>query len=81
MNLKNVRFVTFWCASIAGLLGGQRASASIMLTWFSASGFNANTAIMDATLGTTGYLVDDFEYTKPHREAQNSLCHWEGSTS
>src|ERR1700680_3771049 len=63
MNLKKVRFVTFWSACIAGLLGSQRASASIMLTWFSASGFNANTAIMDATFGTTGYLVDDFETT------------------
>lgn len=63
MNLKKVRFVTFWCTCIAGLLGSQRASASIMLTWFSASGFNANTAIMDATFGTTGYLVDDFETT------------------
>ena len=63
MNLKKVRFVTFWCTCITGLLSSQRASASIMLTWFSASGFNANTAIMDATFGTTGYLEDDFETT------------------
>jgi hypothetical protein len=34
-----------------------------MLTWFSASGFNANTAIMDANFGITGYIEDGFETT------------------
>src|SRR5580700_3891552 len=63
MNSKNIRFVTFLCACIASLLGNQRANASILLTWFPASGYNANPAIMDATFGITGYLVDSFETT------------------
>ena len=63
MNSKNIRFVTFWCACIAGLLGSRRADASIMLTWFPASDFNANAATMDAALGITGYLEDGFETT------------------
>ena len=63
MNSKNIRFVTFLCACITGLLGSQRASASIMLTWFPASDFNANAATMDAALGITGYIEDGFETT------------------
>jgi hypothetical protein len=39
------------------------AHAGVILNFFPVSAFNANTATMDATLGTTGFTVDTFETT------------------
>jgi uncharacterized protein (TIGR03437 family) len=39
------------------------APAAIQLTWFPASDYNANTSAMDATLGTTGDVIETFETT------------------
>jgi hypothetical protein len=36
-------------------------NAGVSLNFFPASAYNANTAAMDATLGTTGHVIDDFE--------------------
>ena len=45
-----------------GLLSIQ-AHAGIILNFFPVADYNANTATMDATLGTTGYTIDNFETT------------------
>lgn len=39
------------------------ASASVVLNFFPVSDYNANTATMNATLGVSGYTIDDFETT------------------
>ena len=39
------------------------ASASISLNFFPVSAFNANTSTMDATLGVSGFTIDNFETT------------------
>jgi hypothetical protein len=39
------------------------AHAGLILNFFPVSDFSANTATMDATLGTTGFTVDTFETT------------------
>ena len=39
------------------------ARASIVLTFFPAADFNPNSAVMDTTLGLTGYTIDGFEST------------------
>jgi hypothetical protein len=46
-------------AAVASL----HAHAGVILNFFPVSAFNANTATMDATLGTTGFTVDTFETT------------------
>jgi hypothetical protein len=46
-----------------GLLSIHSAFAAPTLHFFAASAYNANTANMDATLGTTGRTTDDFETT------------------
>ncbi len=42
---------------------GALPNASIALNFFPNTAYNANTAAMDATLGTTGYTIDSFETT------------------
>jgi hypothetical protein len=49
--------------ALSVLLSAHSAGAAVVLNFFPASDYNANTATMDATLGTTGYTVDDFEST------------------
>ena len=44
-------------------LSGHSVQAATVLTWFPASDFNANTAVMDVTLGITGDVIDTFEST------------------
>jgi hypothetical protein len=56
-------FRTCVTAALTGILCVATAHAGPVLTFFSASTFNANTAVMDATLGITGYTIDDFETT------------------
>jgi hypothetical protein len=48
---------------LAVVLAAPRAHAAIILNFFPASDFNANTAVMDAALGITGYTIDTFEQT------------------
>jgi len=50
--------MSFWLAAMQG-----NARASIVLTFFPVSDFNPNSALMDATLGLTGYTIDGFEST------------------
>jgi hypothetical protein len=40
-----------------------QAHAGVILNFFPVSDYNANTATMDATLGTTGFTIDSFETT------------------
>ena len=40
-----------------------QANAGTILQFFSGSAYNSNTAVMDATLGITGYTIDSFETT------------------
>lgn len=47
----------------AALLVGTQAHAAIILNWFPASDYNANTPAMDGTLGITGYTIDSFAST------------------
>src|SRR5580704_17375587 len=48
---------------VALLLVSRPAGASILLTFFPGSSFNANSSTMDATLGITGFQIDTFEST------------------
>src|SRR5207244_9794214 len=48
---------------LAILLAVPQAKASTVLTFHSNAAYNADSALMDAALGTTGYLVDTFETT------------------
>lgn len=41
----------------------QTAGAAIVVTFVPASAFNANTAVMDAALGISGSIIEDFEDT------------------
>ena len=50
---------------VVGLLGARAVDAAPVLTFFPGSAYNANTAAMDATLGTTGRTTEDFETTDP----------------
>jgi hypothetical protein len=54
---------TYVMALLAMVLAGPAAHASLVLSFFPASDFNANTAVMDAALGITGYTIDTFETT------------------
>ncbi|HVP11465.1 MAG TPA: PEP-CTERM sorting domain-containing protein [Phycisphaerae bacterium] len=54
---------TFVAATLAGLLAAPVAHAAIILNFFPASDFNANTSVMDAALGITGFTIDTFEQT------------------
>ena len=50
--------------NMAGMLAAVPAAIGApILTFFPNSAYNANTAVMDVTLGTTGRLTDDFEQT------------------
>jgi hypothetical protein len=60
MQRKQVRYAML--ALCGGLLATQ-ANASIVLTFFPASDYNANTTAMNATLGITGDTIDNFEST------------------
>src|SRR5262249_49183171 len=49
--------------AIFTLLAAPCADAGVLLTFFPASSYNANTATMDTTLGITGYTIVTFEST------------------
>jgi hypothetical protein len=49
--------------ALAAILLVPAAHAGIVLNFFPATDFNANTTTMDAALGITGYTIDDFETT------------------
>lgn len=49
--------------AFGALLFAPAAPASIILTFFPASDYNPDTAVMDATLGLTGDTIDTFETT------------------
>lgn len=56
--------ITFGTALILALSTAAPArAASISLTFFPSSMYNANTAVMDGALGITGYTIDTFEQT------------------
>jgi PEP-CTERM motif len=61
MNLTNIKSITVVLFLI--LAAAPRAGASLILSWFAGSTFNANSTIMDATLGLTGEVEDGFETT------------------
>jgi hypothetical protein len=48
---------------LATTMAVSQAQASIILNFFPVSTYNANSATMDATLGVTGYTIDNFEST------------------
>ena len=60
-----MRLLTKMCAAVmlAGTLVAPAALAGILLNFFPASTYNANTSVMDAALGITGHAIDDFEST------------------
>ena len=60
MRLPKLAIAAF---AIAVILSAPVGVAAPVLTFFPNSAYNANTAVMDATLGTTGRLTDDFETT------------------
>ena len=51
------------CILAVAAVAAFHAHAGVILNFFPVSAFNANTATMDATLGTTGFTVDTFETT------------------
>jgi len=57
-SLANLGLVVLGLTAMQG-----NARASIILTFFPASDFNANSAVMDSTLGIIGYTIDNFEST------------------
>ena len=61
MHPNTITLTSFTLAAM--LFGVLPAKASISLTFFPGSDFNANSAMMDATLGTTGFQIDTFEST------------------
>ena len=63
MNSRNVHCARLLSALLLGLLAAQGALAVTTLHFFPASSYNANTSIMDATLGTSGRTTVDFEST------------------
>ena len=60
MRLVKTYFVA---VTLAALLTANGANAAIIPKFFPASDFNANTSVMDAALGITGYTIDTFEQT------------------
>ena len=58
-----VRFDRIVFALIVGLTVARTATAAPVLHFFSNAAYNANTATMDAALGTTGRPTDNFETT------------------
>jgi len=62
MTLKRP-FAFFGLMSVCLAAIQTNAQASIVLTFFPASDFNSNSALMDTTLGLTGYTIDGFEST------------------
>ena len=50
-------------AVAAVLLPASSQAATITLTFFTASTYSPNSAVMDTTLGITGYTIDTFEQT------------------
>jgi hypothetical protein len=65
MKPNRVAFARAVATFALGLLGAPAAFAAPVLHFFPGSSYNANTATMDATLGTTGRTTEDFETTDP----------------
>lgn len=51
------------CTLAIAAVGALQVHGGVILNFFPVSDYNANTATMDATLGTTGFTIDSFETT------------------
>jgi hypothetical protein len=54
---------TCGAVSVLCVLAMPAAHAAVVLNFFPATTFNANTSVMDAALGISGYTIDTFENT------------------